>query len=320
MSFSNFRGVAGTMTALALAVTACGGPDSSPASLTTAPRPGAIPVYAGGPTSRDIVPTGRLDILGDTNAPPLTRYRIDYHNGPFPSLTSIVYVIWYGNWASNIADQITIANLASEIGSTPYFNIVRLYTNAAGQAPNSAITFGGGALDAYSHGATISDADVEAIVAGQVLAGGVPLDPQAIYVVMASADVWESSGLDVTYCAFHNTGIVAGSAFRYVFIGNPARSPQRCGQQGLGPNQTWTGDAAASLLAAELFNVVTDPGFSAWYDKLGLEGADKCAWTFGTTHTTANGGRANVRLGYHEYLLQQLWVPSKNGGACGLTW
>src|SRR5947207_15756705 len=82
MSFRTLRGVASAMTFLALAVTACGGTDTSPAALTTAPRPGSIPVYAGGPTTRDIVPTGKLDISGDTAAPPRTRYRIDYHNGP----------------------------------------------------------------------------------------------------------------------------------------------------------------------------------------------------------------------------------------------
>jgi Phosphate-induced protein 1 conserved region len=320
MSFNNFRGVVSAMPILALALAACSGADSPLAAPTTAPRPGGIPVYAGGPTSRDIVPTGKLDYFGDTAAPPLTRYRIEYHNGSFLSRTSIVYFIWYGNWRNNLTDQLLLSNLAAVIGSTPYLNIAKLYSNAAGQAPSSDIAFGGGSVDEYSHSATISDADVEAIVGGQVLAGNLPLDPDGIYFVMASPDIWESSGFVATYCAFHSTGIVVGSAFRYAFIGGPARSPQRCGQQGgPGPNGSPAGDAMASLFAAELFNIVTDPTFNGWYDKLGLEGADKCAWTFGTTHAV-NGGRANVRFGQYDYLLQQLWVPSKNGGACGLTW
>jgi hypothetical protein len=74
-----------------------------------------------------------------------------------------------------------------------------------------------------------------------------------------------------------------------------------------------------SLIASELFNIVTDPQGTAWYDRLGLEGADKCAWTYGTTYLAANGRPANVHLGQRDYLLQQLWVPGKNGGACGLT-
>jgi len=318
-NFRMFRGFTSALLLPVLSLAACRDTQPSSAALPTAPKPGSIPVYAGGPPSRDIPPTGKLDVADDTVPPPRTRYRIEYHNGSFLSGNVVVYLIWYGNWANNIADQLILANLVSALGSTPYFNIARLYSNAAGQAPSSSLIYGGAFVDSYSHGAIISDDDVEAIVAGQIVAHGMPLDPSTVYVVLASPDVWESSGLDVTYCAFHNTGVVNGSPVRYAFVANPARSPQRCGPQGLGPNQNWTGDAAASLLAAELFNVVTDPGFSAWYDKLGLEGADKCAWTFGTTHTTANGGRANVRFGQFEYLLQQLWVPSKNGGACALT-
>jgi hypothetical protein len=73
-------------------------------------------------------------------------------------------------------------------------------------------------------------------------------------------------------------------------------------------------------MSAELFDVVTDPSFGAWYDRLGLEGGDKCAWTFGTTYKAPNGSLANMRLGTRHYLLQQLWLPSKNGGGnCTLT-
>jgi hypothetical protein len=75
----------------------------------------------------------------------------------------------------------------------------------------------------------------------------------------------------------------------------------------------------ASILAAELSNTITDPGFTAWYDKFLYEQADKCAWSYGTTYTTTNGARANVHLGARDYLLQQLWVPSARGGSCALA-
>jgi hypothetical protein len=286
----------------------------------TAPKPGSIPVYAGGPPSRDIKPTGKgLDVADDTNPPPRTRARIEYHNGAVLYGYSIVYVIWYGDWSGNTPDQLLLADFLSNVGARPYFEISRLYPNGAGQTPSGLVVFGGSGADAYSHGATISDADVEAIVAGRILAGELPLDPLGIYLVLASPDVWESSGLDVTYCAFHTTGIVAGSAFRYGFVGDPRRSPQRCAPQGVGPNGSLGGDAMVSLIAAELFNTVTDPQLTAWYDKFGLEGADKCVWTYGTTYLAANGKPANVHLGTRDYLLQQLWVPNKSGGACGLT-
>ena len=47
----------------------------------------------------------------------------------------------------------------------------------------------------------------------------------------------------------------------------------------------------ASILAHELEESVTDPDLNAWYDSRGGENADKCAWTFGTTYTAANGAR-----------------------------
>lgn len=318
MSFNICRSVASALPFLAFALTACGDRQITSAPLMTAPTRGSIPVYAAAAPIKDIRPTGKFDIADDTNPPPRTRSRIEYHNGAVLSGGSIVYGIWYGDWSGKLSDQLLLADFLSNLGDSPYFEISRLYPNGAGQAPSGSLAFGGSGADAYSRGVVISDADVEAIVAGRILAGELPLDPTGIYVVLASPDVWESSGLDVTYCAFHTTGIVAGSAFRYAFVADPRRSPQRCAPQGAGPNGSVSGDAMASLIAAELFNIVTDPQLTAWYDKLGLEGADKCAWTYGTTYLAANGTPANVHLGQRDYLLQQLWVPSKNGGACGL--
>ena len=53
----------------------------------------------------------------------------------------------------------------------------------------------------------------------------------------------------------------------------------------------------ASIIAHELEEAATDPDLNAWYDRRGDENADKCAWTFGTTYTAANGAIANMNLG-----------------------
>ena len=68
----------------------------------------------------------------------------------------------------------------------------------------------------------------------------------------------------------------------------------------------------ASIIAHELEEAVTDPNLNAWFDRRGQENADKCAWTFGTTYTVANGGVANVKLGTRDYLIQQNWVNGSN--------
>jgi hypothetical protein len=35
--------------------------------------------------------------------------------------------------------------------------------------------------------------------------------------------------------------------------------------------------------------MITDPLLNAWYDRLGEENADKCAWTFEPTYRSTDG-------------------------------
>jgi hypothetical protein len=267
--------------------------------------------------TRNVLPTGKgVGVQDDTAPPPRTRYRIEYHNNPVMLGTVAVYVIYYGNWTAT--DEQIIADFTSNLGLSSYFRPVTLYPNAVGQTASEVLYYGGSTVDLYSHGNILSDADVPDIVVGRVAAGTLPQDPSGIFVVMASPDITASSGLDSTYCAFHGTTIYSGTAVRYAFIGGPARSQQRCAPQAVGPNGTLGPDAAVSILGGQLFNIITDPDLNAWYDKIGLEAADKCAWTFGTTYKAPNGALANVHLGQRDFLLQQMWVPNKNGGSCRL--
>ena len=70
---------------------------------------------------------------------------------------------------------------------------------------------------------------------------------------------------------------------------------------------------ASSL--ANLFNViVTNPlPYGGWFDRYGLENADKCLGKFGTTYISENGARANMRLAGRDYLIQQNWINDRRG-------
>lgn len=236
--------------------------------------------------------------------------------------TANVYLIWYGGWSTDAlqpdSEQVILRDFVSHLGGSPYFSTVRLYPNIVGNRPDGNVAFGGTVVDPYSHGTILTDGDVEEIVLAQIGPLGFPPDAGGIFVVLGSPDVWASSGLDETYCAFHGHIMTQSARFRYAFVGAPGRAPSRCAAQSVGPNGTLGADASASLVAAAPFDAVTDPDLDAWYDHLGLEGADKCVWTFGTTYRAPNGALANVRLGARDYLLQQLWVPSRKGGACAL--
>jgi hypothetical protein len=303
---------AAPLLALALAA-AC--QDAAEPVAPDAPPTGAL--LARGPSPHQVPPTGK-NVGTLTSTVDRTRYRIEYHNGRvMVAGTPSVYFIWYGNWDFPSIQILT--DFITSIGGSRYFAINTLYRDASNAAPNGGLIYGGAANDLGSHGLALSDADIGDIVFQAITSFALPEDGSGIYVVVTSADVRASSGADgAGSCAFHQLTNVLGSLLTYIYIGDPNRAPALCMPQTLGPNGTSGADAMASLLANELSNTLTDPNLTAWYDRLGLEQADKCAWTYGQTYP-ANGALANVRLGRHDYLLQQLWVPTRSGGFCALA-
>ena len=289
---------------------------------TTDPLPvdGSVSLATGG-AKPDITPTGAIGTTAQGIG--VTRYRLEHHGGPVLSGTSHVYLIWYGNWDGNTAPAILI-DLASNLGSSSYFNAVTKYSDSYGGTPNGALIYAGSMNAGYSHGASLSQADVAAMVASNIGPDRpFPLDVLGIYVVLLSADV-SVEGFATNWCGYHNQAAVFGTSVRYAVIGNPDRAPSVCGnpiQPTGGPNGNRAADGMASLLAGLLASTVTDPTLTSWYDRNGLELGQKCAWTYGLTYTAPNGSLANIRLGQRDYLLQQLFWPTRKGGvgACGVA-
>ena len=240
---------------------------------------------------------------------------IDYHGGPVILGGTNVYYIWYGNWSGNAALSV-LPSFASNIGGSPYFNINTTYHDGANNAVLNAVVFKGSYFDNYSHGTSLSDSAIQAIVSAAIASGHIgPADTNGVYFVLTSADVNENSGFCTQYCGWHTHGTIANSDIKYAFVGNPARCPSACEVQTTGPNGTGGADGMASIIAHELEEATTDPDLNAWYDTRGQENADKCAWTFGTTYTAANGATANMNLGGLDYLIQRNWVNA-SGGFC----
>ncbi|HVE84651.1 MAG TPA: hypothetical protein VND93_17460 [Myxococcales bacterium] len=264
--------------------------------------------------SRQVPPTGK-DIGTILNSSNHARNKIANHNGAVVTGTPNVYFIWYGSWTGNTAQPILV-DFITNLGGSPWFQINTKYPAFAGGSPSGVVIYGGSVDDAYSHGPSLSDTDLAAVVAGQFASGGLPLDPNGIFVILGSSDVTATSGFCSAYCGQHSSAVYNGSTFRYVFVGNADRCPSACSPQALSPNGNAGADAMANALANELSTTITDPLLTAWYDRDGFESADKCAWTYGGTYTTSNGAKANVRLGTRDYLLQENWVPTNRGGVC----
>jgi hypothetical protein len=239
---------------------------------------------------------------------------IFYHGGPVMTNNTGVYYIWYGNWSGNTATTI-LTDFANNIGGSPYYNINTTYKDGSGNPVKNVVQYLGSRNDNYSHGTSLSDTAIRDIVAGS----GLAMDPDAVYFVLTSADVTASSGFCTQYCGWHTHASIGGQDIKYSFVGNPDRCPSSCAAQTVGPNGNAGADGMASIIAHELEEATTDPDLNAWYDRRGYENADKCAWTFGTQYTTANGAKANMKLGTRDFLIQQNWVNA-GGGYCAKSY
>jgi hypothetical protein len=243
---------------------------------------------------------------------------INYHGGPLILGTTNIYYIWYGNWSGNTATSI-LPDLATGLGGSPYYNINTTYYNSGSVAVTNATSYKTSINDNYSHGTALADSDVAAVVSTAITSGALPVDPNAVYFVLTSADVNETSGFCTSYCGWHTHATIAGQDIKYSFVGNPDRCPSACEAQTTSPNGNAGADGMASVISHELEEAVTDPDLNAWYDATGAENADKCAWKFGTTYTVSNGSQANMKLGARDFLIQENWVNA-SGGLCSLSY
>jgi hypothetical protein len=243
---------------------------------------------------------------------------ITYHGGPVMLGTTNAYVIWYGNWSASPTTSTIVGDFLGSVGGSPYFNINTTYYNGANLHVSNAVTYAGATTDSYSQGPDLTDAKVQAVVASAI-GKGLPMDPKGVYFVLTSSDVTESSGFLTQYCGWHTHGTVAGTDIKYSFVGDPTLGMSACAAQTTSPNGNAAADAMVSVIAHELEESVTDPDLNAWYDSRGYENADKCAWTFDTTHKVANGSLANMTLGSRQYLIQRNWVNA-SGGYCATSY
>lgn len=252
-----------------------------------------------------------------------------YHNGPVLRGNQNLYLIWYGCWAENCGfggntkTMNILADFIINLGNTPYARINSTYTDTSGQPGASVFIYGGDFIDSsYAHGVDLTPSDITAIISDRVNNFELPQDPNGIYVILASPDIASSA---TGFCTpstppYHAQGIVNGAFVKYIFLGHPNRCPSVAGPQfspsGPTPNGSYAADVLVSNLAHALNGSVTNPVGNGWYDRYGLENADKCQDalghpSFGQTYATANGARANVRFGGADYLIQQNWVNDR---------
>lgn len=264
---------------------------------------------------------------GAARAAVVVGHGIDYHGGPVMKAAGgvKVYVIWYGDWAGKGGPNAkTIINdLFSSVGGTPYYNINTTYWQTSDTAKNrvkNKVTLAGAIDDAgYSLGKSLTDANIETLVSNAITSGKFPRDKNGLYFVLTTKDVNETSGFCTQYCGWHWKANILGTQIKYSFVGDAARCLGSCAVQTVSPNGNPGVDGMASVIVHELEEAATDPLVNAWYDSSGMENADKCAWTFGSTSTLPGGAQYNVSWGARKFMIQQNWVNA-GAGSCALQY
>ena len=243
---------------------------------------------------------------------------ITWHGGPVMGGSPDIHLIWYGNWAQtngsdNAAGQAIVRDFMTNVSGSNYLAINKGYTGSGGTQVSGLLNAPHEATVGYLSGARakrLRDSDIATIVGNYINSHGGP-QTNAVYFVLTSSDVNETSGFCTAYCGWHTNGTIAGANIRYSFVGNANRCLSGCAIQSTSPNNNPGVDGMVSVVAHELEEALSDPDpRSGWADSAGAENADKCAWTFGhAQQTAANGSFYNITLptatGTRNFLVQR---------------
>ncbi len=266
-----------------------------------------------------------------------TNTGIYYHGGPvLQSGTKVVAIYWAsspiytsgpsaGTKGAGTGDGSLVGSFLRSLGGSPYFNINSTYTDAgANHIVNSVsyVAYWANNTNVPADGATVTDAQMVAMLQSGFDSGNLTYDANTLYAIFTPGTVNLGGGFGTQYCAYHTHGTVSvGGSKTVLYAAMPYdfAYPSGCTEGGAPSNVDAGAYYEVNTLAHEVEETTTDLMGNAWYDHRGYENADKCAWTFGTTYTTASGGTANMNLGGQDYLIQRNWINAGSGG-CALAY
>ncbi len=222
-----------------------------------------------------------------------------FHGGPVLS-SSDFHFVWWGSPSAFTAEQPILQNFVGGLGTTAFYGMMHQYT-PSGPVLNYPKNDYVDISAPPSHGPSVS-AIVGEVCKVLTAANQAP-DPNAIYAVLAS-----NFPKGANYCAWHSAGPCGGTTVQVIYQPNPA-GVLGC-STGVYPHNNAQADSTANTLSHEIFEAVTDPLGTAWYDKNGEEIGDKCAWTF-TPYTT--GANYTNIVGGQNYYIQREWSNLASG-------
>ncbi|HEV2749115.1 MAG TPA: hypothetical protein VGV12_01180 [Gemmatimonadales bacterium] len=317
-------------TAAGWLVVACTPESRNPTQAANPVDPAAFQLQH--PGTHVMLPRGRARPAGPVVAAPAANNGISYHGGPIIYAQKVAAIYWSsgtiypggpapGTTGSGSADGSVVGFFMNHLGGSPYYNINTTYDDGTGTPVQNSVTytqFWASNTNVPLPGMIVPDQLIQAQVISGFTTGKLTYDPNTLYVVFSDQLVNLGGEFGIVYCAYHGNFTWNGNDVKYAAMPHDIDFPD-CNALNGSPNNDPAADAEVNTLGHETEETNTDEDLNAWYDASGNENADKCAWTFGSTYTTANGATANMNLGGRNFLIQQNWVNA-NGGSCKLSW
>ena len=255
---------------------------------------------------------------------------IFYHGGPVIYSQNVAAIYWgaapiYNGGpdpvaaptGSGDADGSLVGFFLRNLGGSSYFNINTTYFDGAGTHIQNVVTYtqywASNTNLPPTDMSPVDDATIQAKVEEGLTSGALAWDPNTLYAVFTGSGVNLGGGFG-QYCAYH--GYFVDSQLRnvkYAAMPYAYQFPTGCAALSGSPNNDFPADAEVNVLAHETEETTTDENLNAWYDIIGNENADKCAWQFGAWYLTTNGAKANENIGGKDFLIQMNWVNATTG-------
>jgi hypothetical protein len=215
-----------------------------------------------------------------------------YHGGNVMRTPGYYAIYWNSAVANSTATSLgwtTIQNqITSFIGTfftgTSYtgstlddYTIVGQYTDSTGSPVPAGAGQLGTVVDNKPTQSNIKDSAIQSYLAGLFNSGTVTVDANGIY------GVYFPSGMKViltggtscnSFCGYHSHFAYRGTQIKYAVFPYPDCS-------GCKLSSLTVADMLTIISSHEIREAATDPGefnTNAWYDKVGYEADDKCAW------------------------------------------
>jgi hypothetical protein len=262
---------------------------------------------------------------------------LTYHGGKVLLTNRTVAIFWQpagSNMAAGYQSTISqyFADVAHDSGSSNnVYSVLNQYYNASNQHIAYSSSNSTSVVDTQPYPASgcsdtvsqtticLTDSQLRTELQRLYTAGMIDHDPNTTYFLFTAKNVgscFNSSTCAFTYyCAYHSNVTLGGNVVQYANQPYADTVPAAC-DAGYYPNgQSTEADATLNVTSHEHRESINDPLGTAWYDRKGAEGSDKCAWTFGTVTGTGSSGY-NQTINGHHYILQQEW--SNSGSTCKL--